>query len=129
MARAFYRWTEVRNAASKAVFGPGPGRVEVDKYLFPIVLVVIWQHIRARHTNHFQAIDPRHLLLIAEVRVPELLEPGEVIEHRMVDAVIPRRPNIGGRHAQVLQEHGVVGPAAQVPYRHIHTGGRGRWPV
>ncbi len=119
MARAFQGCREVRRLVSEALFTFVPGSVEVNQNFLPVVLVVAGKHVGAGHAQYFQTVNAGHLLLVAEVGTAEFLEPGEVIEGRVIHTIIAGRTDVGGRHTQMLQEHRVVGTTAEIAHGHI----------
>src|SRR5437868_5189224 len=60
---------------------------EIILNLMAVKCVIVWKHVSLRHMQHLNAEDTGHLLLVDEIRIAELCEPGKVIEHRMIDAV------------------------------------------
>src|SRR5208282_2626200 len=69
--------------------------------------------------------DPRHLLFIGKIGIAKLLEPGKIVEDRVIDAVGAAGCDIGGRHTQMLLKRAVFGAATEVTDRDIALrGGR-----
>src|SRR6185369_13408350 len=93
--------------------------IQVRRNLFSVLFVVIRENISIRHAQYFQTIDPRHLLLIEKVGIAELLEPIEVVENGMIHAVRTTRSDVRRRHAEMLQEHRVIGATAQITDGHV----------
>src|SRR5581483_1975492 len=95
------------------------GRFDVRQNLFPIFFVVVGQDIGIGHAQDFQTIEACHLLRIAEVWIRKSLEPIEIVEDRVIDAVRSARPYIRGRQAQMLEKDSIVGAAAQITDRDV----------
>ena len=88
MARAFQGRREVRRLVCEALFTFAPCSIEVDHNFLPVVLVIVGKHVGARHAQYFQTINAGHLLFVEEVGIAKLLEPVEVIECRVIHAII-----------------------------------------
>src|SRR5262245_61352271 len=85
-------WTEFDRSA----LGSG---VNVSRDFPSVFLIIVRQYIGIRHADSLQAKHSCHLLLVNKVRITELLEPIEVIEDGMVNAVGACRADITGGHA------------------------------
>ena len=104
--------------------------VQVAEDLFAVELVVVGQDVGVGHVEDFEAEDAGLLLLIDEGWVGELGEPVVVVEGGVVDAVGAVGADVGGGHAEVLDEGGVVGAGAEVADADVGVSGgrlRGRW--
>ena len=93
--------------------------IQISLDLLAVGLVVVRQHVSIGHAHGLHAKDARHLLLVNKSGIGKFREPVEVVKNRVIDAVIAAGSDVGGRHAQVLQEGGVVGAASQIAHRHI----------
>ena len=83
-------------------------RVDIGRNFFSVLFIVVRQNIAIGHAQNLQAVDPRHLLFVNEIGIAESLEPVEIVENGVIDAVCAGGADVSGRYAQVLQEHGVV---------------------
>src|SRR6266404_2034856 len=61
---------------------------DVNPNFLPILLEVIRNDIGIRHPNRLKTENPRHLLFVSKIGVAEFLEPGEIVEDRVIHAVI-----------------------------------------
>src|ERR1051325_1991276 len=94
-------------------------RIHVCRDFLPVLFIVVRQNVRIRHANGFYPKNARHLLLVGKIRISEFLEPCEVVEYGMVDAIWTAGTHVAGRHSQMLQKSRVVGTAAQISDRHV----------
>src|SRR5579864_6432021 len=92
---------------------------------FSILLKIVGQCIGLRHANNFQAENSRHLLLVRKCGITELCEPGEVVEGRVIHAVVANRPDVSGGNTKMLQEDAVIRAASEVADGHISA--RRQW--
>ena len=58
--------------------------------------------------QRFNAKDARHLLLINECGIGELLEPVKVVKRRVIDPILAAGGHISGRDAEVLNENAII---------------------
>src|SRR5713226_8555042 len=93
--------------------------VNVGGDLLTVFFIVVRQNIGIRHAHHLQTEDARHLLLINKVGITESLEPGEIIKHRVINAVRTGRTDVCRRDTEMLQERSIVRTAAQITDRYI----------
>ena len=78
------------------------------------MLVVVGKDVGVGHVQDLQAEDAGLLLLVDEGGVGESDEPVVVVEDGVVDAVGAVGADVGGGHADVLEEGGVVGAGAEI---------------
>ena len=61
--------------------------VYVGSNFLSIFFVVIGQHIRICHAQHFQPVHASHFLFVGEIGITKFLEPVEVIERGVINAI------------------------------------------
>ncbi len=98
------------------------GGVEVADDLFAVELVVVGENVGVGHVEDLEAEDAGLLLLVDEGGVGEFGEPGVVVEGGVVDAVGAVGADVGGGHAEVLDEGGVVGAGAEGADAYVGVG-------
>src|SRR5436309_15842222 len=75
---------------------------DVRRDLLRVLFVIIGKNIGVGHTNRLNPVYARHLLLVSEIGIAEFLEPVEIVEHGMINAIRPGGTYVSGWHAQVL---------------------------
>src|SRR5438046_9122807 len=76
---------------------------DVRRDLLRVLFVIIRKNIGVSHTNSLNPVYARHLLLISEIGITEFLEPVEIVEPGMINAVRTGGTNVRRGHAQVLE--------------------------
>src|SRR5437016_13654449 len=77
---------------------------DVRRDLLRVLFVIIRKNIGVSHTNSLNPVYARHLLLISEIGITEFLEPVEIVEHGMINAVRTGGAHVRQSHAQVLKK-------------------------
>src|SRR5437879_6166368 len=91
-----------RVAAAKSFLGATTRFHEITFNLVSVERVVERENVRICHVQHLNAEDASHLLLVDECWIAELLEPCEVVEDGVVNAVVAAGTNVSGWNAHAL---------------------------
>src|SRR5207253_9051940 len=101
-----------RVAAAKGFLGTKACLDEIAFDLMSVERVVEWKDIGIRHVQHLNAEDASHLLFVNECWIAEFLEPCEVVEDGVIDAVVAAGTDVCGRNPHALDERSVIRTAA-----------------
>src|SRR5580658_8764043 len=113
---------QIESVLAEFTLSSFPGFIEIDANLLSVFFVVVRQHVGIGHANYLQAKDSRLLLLVNEIWITKLLEPGKIVEHGVIHAIRSTGTHISRRHTQMLLERAVIGAAAQVTDLNIAAG-------
>ena len=88
------------------------------------------QHIGVREAQGDDAPDPRERGVVAEVRISDVRHPEMIVVAGMIDPIVSGEPQVHHRPSQMIEEHRVIGTAADPRLHEIRIGrGRGELPV